>query len=77
MLPKTLNPNDCTTVKCQIMRLVHQISFNVQALMKLIKPKNVAKIKELNQQIHELKILLKKYGIEDKTFENHPGSIYF
>ena len=37
-MPKTLNPNECTTAKCQIMRLVHQISFNVQALMKLIDP---------------------------------------
>ena len=75
-LPKTLNPNDCTTTKCQIMRLIHQISFNVQALMKLMKPEDVAKIKELNQQIHELKALLKKYGIEDKTFEKHPISVY-
>jgi len=75
-LPKTLNPNECTTTKCQIMRLVHQISFNVQALMKRMKPEEVAEIKQLNQQIHELKILLKQYGIDDKTFEKHPISVY-
>ena len=77
ILPKTLNPDECTTAKCQIMRLVNQISFNVQALMKLMKPKHVAKIRELNQQIHELKLLLKKYNIDDKTFEKHPIGVYF
>ncbi len=75
-LPKTLNPQDCTTAKCQIMRLVHQISFNIQALIKLIKPDELAQIQELNQQIHELKMLLKKYNIEDKTFDTHPISVY-
>ncbi|MBY0110065.1 MAG: hypothetical protein K2X90_03075 [Candidatus Babeliaceae bacterium] len=75
-LLKTLNPDDCTTSKCLIMRLIHQISFNIQALMKSLKPEDIAKIKEINQQIFKLKVLLKKYGIDDNIFEKHPISVY-
>ncbi len=76
---KTVDRNgfqECTTAKCQIMRLIHQISFNVQALMKSMSQSDVDKIKQINEQIYKLKTLLKKYGIDDKTFESHPLSIY-
>lgn len=76
MVQETLNCQDCTTAKCQIMRLIHQISFNIQSLMKLIKPEDLIKIQELNLQIHNLKLLLKKYNLEDKTFKEHPISVY-
>lgn len=75
-LPKTLNPNDCTTAKCQIMRLVNQISFNVQALMKLIDPADLAQIQRLNEKIHDLRILLKKYNIEDTTYKENIIGLY-
>lgn len=76
MPAKRINHEKCASAKCQIMRLVHQISFNIQSLMKFMNPEDIARIQILNEQIHTLKMLLKKYGIEDKTFENHPIGIY-